>query len=132
MHELSLAMQIRDTVLETATAHEVDKVLEVDIEIGQLSLFSPEQVMFWLRQLLRDTVAEEAEISVATIPTAIKCEACGYQGVVEVPTDPEFHIFMPAVRCPGCESPRVTVEHGREVIIKNLRVQKSTPDIGIA
>ena len=124
MHELSLAMQIQQTVLKAATEHEVTEVLEVDIEIGELSLFNPDQVGFWLRHLFRDTVAEGADIKVAPIPPRVTCRQCGYDGALEVPTDPGFHIFMPALRCPRCDSSELSVEGGREVVIKNLRVQK--------
>jgi len=120
-------MRIRQTILTAAAEHEAQKVVEVDIEIGELSLFSPEQVQYWLRQLFRDTIAEGADISVATIPVRVKCARCGYEGAIEVPTDPEFHLFMPALTCPRCDSPNPTVERGREVIVKNLRVQKSEP-----
>ena len=132
MHELTLAMQIQQTVLRAAEQHEVDQVIEVDIEIGELSLFNPGQVEFWLHQLFRDTLAEGAQISVAAIPTLVKCAECGYEGGMRVATDSEFHIFMPALRCPRCESPQVTVKHGREVIIKNLRVQKAGPPAAMA
>ena len=132
MHELSLAAQIRRTVLKAAAAHAVDQVIEVDIEIGELSLFNPDQVGFWLRQLFRDTVADGADVRVAATPTHIKCGACGYAGGVELPTDPEFHIVVPAVRCPACDSSDITVERGREVIIKNLRVHKAAPEVGTA
>jgi len=132
MHELSLAMQIQQTVLKAAAEHRVQAVLEVNIEIGKLSLFNPEQVEFWLRQLFRDTVAEAATISVAAISPTVKCGQCGYEGPLEVPSDTGFHIFMPALRCPRCESSNLTVERGREVIIKNLRVHKAGPGEGHA
>jgi len=127
MHELTLATQIQRTVLSAAAQHQVDEVLEIDIEIGELSLFNPDQVQFWLHQLFRDTVAEDAEIKVASTPTAIECSQCGYAGRVEVPTDPDFHVFMPVVRCPRCDSSDIKVQHGREVVIKNLRVHKAGP-----
>ena len=139
MHELSLAMQIRQTVLKAAAEHEVEAVLEVDIQIGELSLFNREQVEFWLRQLFRDTVAEGADISVEAIAPTVKCEQCGYEGPVEVPTIEGFTStqpahrpqpaawFMAALRCPRCEASGITIERGREVIIKNLRVHKSAP-----
>jgi len=124
MHELSLAMQIQQTVLKAAAEHEVTEVLEVDIEIGELSLFNPDQVEFWLRQLFHDTVAEGADIKVAPIPPKVTCRQCGYDGALEVATDPAFHIFMPALRCPQCGSSDLAIEGGREVVIKNLRVHK--------
>jgi len=132
MHELSLAMQIQQTVLKTAAEHRAQAVLEVSIEIGALSLFNPEQVEFWVRQLFRDTVAEAAAIVVTTIAPLVKCGQCGYEGAVEVASDPAFHIFMPALRCPRCESSDLTVERGREVIIKNLRVHAPGPGEGHA
>lgn len=124
MHELSLAMRIRQTILRAATEYEAQKVVEVDIEIGELSLFSPEQVQYWLHQLFRDTIAEGANVSVGTIPVWAKCAQCGYEGPIEVRSAPEFHVFMPALTCPRCDAPNPTVERGREVIVKNLRVQK--------
>jgi hydrogenase nickel incorporation protein HypA/HybF len=124
VHELSLAMQIQQTVLKAAAEHEVQGVVEVDIEIGRLSLFNPEQVEFWLRHLFRDTIAEDAAISVTPISPVVECRECGYEGSVEVPSDPAFHIFMPALRCPRCDSSDLTIEGGRDVVIKNLRVQK--------
>jgi len=130
MHELSLAMQIQQTVLKAALEHEVQAVVEVDIDIGKLSLFNPDQVEFWLHQLFLDTVAEHAEISVAAISPTVKCADCGYEGAGEVPTDSGFHIFMPALRCPRCESSNIAVEGGRDVVIKNLRVAKAAPGGG--
>jgi hydrogenase nickel insertion protein HypA len=122
-------MQIQQTVLKAAVEHEVQAVVEVDIEIGRLSLFNPDQVEFWLRHLFHDTVAEHAAISVAAVSPTVKCGDCGFDGAGEVPTDPSFHIFMPALRCPRCESSNITVEGGRDVVIKNLRVAKSAPGL---
>ena len=48
MHELSMAQAIVDTVLDAAQKNEAQDVLEVTIEIGQITMLNPEQLKFLL------------------------------------------------------------------------------------
>ena len=46
MHDLSVAQDIARCVLKESENHRVDKVVSIEIEIGELTFLSPPQVEF--------------------------------------------------------------------------------------
>ena len=56
------------------------KVISIQLEIGELAFLNPEQIIFWIDELFKGSVAEGAKVKVKTIKARIKCEACGYKG----------------------------------------------------
>jgi len=62
MHEFSMAQQIFSIVMKVAKENNVKKILEINIEVGQLTFLNPDQLKFALKVLSEDTIAQDAKI----------------------------------------------------------------------
>jgi hydrogenase nickel incorporation protein HypA/HybF len=125
MHELSMAQAIVDTVLDAAQKNEAQDVLEVTIEIGQLTMLNPEQLKFLLDVIIEGTLLENSEILIEEIPVEIKCQSCDFKG--EANTEGSDH-YLAIVLCPECGGRNVEITKGRECNVKNIRIEKVDED----
>lgn len=107
-------------VLHEAAKHHARKVVLVEIELGKLACFNPEQLLSWLEMGFDNTVADGAEIEVETIEPEISCKACGYRGPLTVKEDQAYPAYLPSLSCSSCNSPEITIEKGRECKIKRI------------
>ncbi|MFC1524919.1 hydrogenase maturation nickel metallochaperone HypA [Planctomycetota bacterium] len=123
MHEYSIASGIRGTVLENAKKHKASKILTINLEIGEITFLNTEQVVFWLKELLKQTVAQNARIHVKHIRPIIKCLDCDYQGGLKFEEDERCHWSLPTFLCPKCNSYNIKIVHGRECMVKNIQVE---------
>ncbi len=120
MHEFSIADEIVRNVLETAKKNEGKKVISILLEIGELTHLNGEQVSFWIKELFKDSVAENAKVNVKTIKARIQCKDCGYKGGIRSEED-SFRHLIPA-SCPRCNSFQIKLENGRECILRKIQV----------
>ena len=125
MHEFSMATGILNTVLETAKANDAIEVTEIVIEIGKLAMINPEQLKFMLSALCEDTIAQNAKLIIEDIDVEIKCHNCGFEGIGNV--DDSDH-YVPMTLCPKCESHRVQILNGKDIIVKNISIEKEDGD----
>ena len=125
MHELSMAQGIINAVLETAESNNATEVNEVTIEIGRLAMINPEQLMFILGVLVENTILEDAEIKVEDIPVEVDCHDCEFHG--DAILDDKDH-YAPIVRCPECDSLNVEILNGRDIVVKNIVIEKPDDD----
>jgi hydrogenase nickel incorporation protein HypA/HybF len=123
MHELSVAREIADLVLNAASQKGARSVLRVEIEVGELSFLSIEQLRFWLEACLEETIASDAELLLSTVRPVIRCGSCGYEGGIQVDEDPDLHFLLPVFSCPRCESDNVGIVQGRDCIVKRIEVE---------
>jgi hydrogenase nickel incorporation protein HypA/HybF len=72
MHELSMAEAIVNTVLDVAEKNNAEEIMEVILEIGQLTMLNPEQLKFLLDVLSEDTLLENSEIIIEDIPVDVE------------------------------------------------------------
>lgn len=122
MHEVSISHAIADVVLKESQKQEAQKVLLVELEIGELSLLNPDQVEFWVKLALDKTIAGEAEIKIEVVKPEVNCPACGYTGTLKTKDDPLYHFVLPVFKCPQCGSGEITVKRGKECKIKRIEV----------
>ncbi len=109
------------TVLRESRGQQAKKVLSIDIEIGELTFLNPQQVKFWLREILRGTLAENAEVHIRKIRSYVRCSDCGWRGRVNDKGDPLCHTYLFYPRCSRCGSVSLEVESGRECRVKRIR-----------
>lgn len=121
MHELSMAQGIINAVLETAEENNATEVNEVTIEIGRLAMVNPEQLEFILGVLVENTLVEDAEIKIEDIPVEIDCEDCGFHGNAII--DDKDH-YAPMVKCPECDSFKIEILNGKDIVVKNIVIEK--------
>ncbi len=123
MHEFSRTSQIVEVVLSEAEKQHAAKVIEVEVEIGDLTFLGLEQVRFAYEILTDKTIAKNSKLTIKQIPGQGKCDSCGYDGPLSYLNDPQFHISIPTFNCPRCGKP-LSVSAGRECVIKRIRIRK--------
>ena len=121
MHELSMAQGIINAVLETAQQNNATEVNEITVEVGRLAMINPEQLEFILGVLVDNTILEDAKIIFEEIPAEIDCFDCKFHG--EAILDDSDH-YAPLVKCPKCDSLGVDVINGKDIIVKNIVIEK--------
>lgn len=122
MHELSMADAIIKTTLEAAEKNQAEKIIEVTIEIGKLTMLNPEQLRFLLDVLVEDTLLQGSEIIIEEIPVEIECKSCDYKGSTDM-DDSDHYLLI--VKCPECGERDLVITAGRECNVKNIRIEKS-------
>ena len=120
MHEFSISNEIVRNVLDTAKKNGGQRVLSIQLEVGELALLNVEQVTFWIHELFKGTVAEGAKVKVKTIKARIQCESCRYKGGISLDRQDPFRHFIPYA-CPKCNSFQIKVEKGRECTLRNIQ-----------
>lgn len=123
MHEFSISSEIVRTVLDTAEKNKGQKVVSVQLEIGELTLLNKEQVLFWVNELFKGSVAEGAKVRSKTVKARISCMACGYRGRPSSGEE-DFIKHLTQYSCPKCGSFQIGVEKGRECILKKIQVAR--------
>lgn len=113
MHEMSLAAEILDTVIEQAEAHSAHKILRVAIKVGEYSAIDPAALTFGFEALSKDTMAEGAALLVDVIPPMVKCHDCG--------ADFAFHGMQ--MICPQCGSTNNEMASVDEIVIDQVEVE---------
>ena len=121
MHEFSVAKRLFDVALRAALENRAEKVPEIRLVIGRLSLVNPDQLAFWFRELSRGTVLEGARLAIELEEAEVACPSCGYRGPIGLEDKPEYHLALPTLRCPRCGS-KVKVLRGRDCLIKSMKV----------
>ncbi len=122
MHDVTAAQRIASTVLEAAHEQEAERVERIEVALGAMTMIDPEQLEFWLEQVLRGTVAEGAEVQIEQLPLRIRCGACGYEGETPVPDDPIYHLMPFVPECPQCDSDDLEVLGGDACVVRGMRV----------
>ena len=125
MHELSMASAIINTIIEAAEKNEAIKVLEVTVEIGQMTMLNPEQLKFMLEVLSEDTILSEAKLNMEEISIEIECLSCGFKGKADF--EEQDH-YLTIINCPECDERNLNITAGRECNVKNIKIEKSDED----
>jgi len=123
MHEFSRTSQIVEAVLTEAEKEHAVKVIEIEVEIGDLTFLGLEQVRFAYKILTDKTIAKNSKLTIKQIPGRGKCDSCGYDGSLSYLNDPQFHLSVPTFNCPRCGKP-LSISAGRECIVKRIRIKK--------
>jgi hydrogenase nickel incorporation protein HypA/HybF len=125
MHEGSIARAIADTVLRHAGAEGAEKILSIEIEIGELTFLSFDQLRFWLDMEFKDTPAKEAEIKFTSVEAMLKCDACGFSGRPAGEMDTGLHMALPSLSCPKCGGSRIEWIQGRDAVVRKIEILKT-------
>lgn len=112
MHELSIALSILDLARKEATAHNAQRVTELEIEVGKLSGVDTEALSFVLESVVRETELENCRILIHPIDGRCHCNDCGS----------EYLITGLLQGCPHCGSGNKELIAGRELKLKSLLI----------
>jgi hydrogenase nickel incorporation protein HypA/HybF len=123
MHEFSRTSQIVEAVLSEAQKQHAVKVIEVEVDIGDLTFLGIEQVRFAYEILTDKTIAKNSKLTIRQISGRGKCDSCGYNGPLSYLNDKQFHMIVPTFNCPRCGKP-LSISAGRECIVRRIRIRK--------
>jgi hydrogenase nickel incorporation protein HypA/HybF len=123
MHEFSRTSQIVEAVLNEAEKQAAAQVVEVEVEIGDLTFLGLQQVRFSYKILTEKTIAKNSKLTIKRVKGRGRCSSCGYEGPLSYLNDPQFHISVPTFNCPRCGSP-LSISAGRECVIRRIRIRK--------
>jgi hydrogenase nickel incorporation protein HypA/HybF len=113
MHELGITENIVNIALAKAGEVQANKVILINIVIGELSGFVPDCIQFYFDSLSKDTIAQGAVLHFESVPAQLHCRNCS---MIFQPQDTLWS-------CPGCRSQSVEISQGRELYIESMEVE---------
>jgi len=114
--------QLVEKVIEEARKRDAKRVLEIELDVGQLSFLNPEQMRFAYNVLSKGTILENSRLIINIMDAHVRCEVCGFDGKPDYVDDASYHVSTPLFLCPVCGSP-VEVLEGKGCIIKRVRLE---------
>jgi hydrogenase nickel incorporation protein HypA/HybF len=123
LHEFSMATSLVETILERVQKNDVERVLEVELVIGKLTLLEVDQVTFCYNVITKGTMMQGSKLLVTENDIKVSCANCGYAGTMKFENDLLYHMLVPTLQCPSCSS-KVRIVEGNECIIKKVKYQK--------
>lgn len=113
MHEMSLAEGVLQLIEDSAKTQNFSSVRTVWLEIGQLAGVEAEAMKFCFDAVVRDSIAQDAQLVIIETPGQAWCLHCA-----EV-----VHVQALYDACPKCGSHQVQVTGGNEMRVKELEVE---------
>jgi len=114
MHEIGIARNMFNLVLEEARKVDAKKVYRIDLVIGEMTGAVGDSVRFYLDLLGKGTIAEGADVAIRTVPPMVRCRNC------RMPSELERKMRW---QCPHCAGNHMEIIAGRELIVKSIGVQ---------
>jgi hydrogenase nickel incorporation protein HypA/HybF len=113
MHELSATEQLLNLALEHARQAKAERVLKINLVLGDLSSFVGESIQFCFDILSKGTEAEKAFLSISRKPARARCQKC----------KDEFTPREMNWACPRCGGFIEEVVSGREFYVESIEVE---------
>lgn len=110
MHEMSVCEGLREIIEAQALEHSAERVTRVRLEIGRFACIEKEALFFAFNSVMRNTVAEGAELVVLDLPGRVFCYDCMDEQTIENRLDP----------CPACGGGNLMPQGGNEMRLKDL------------
>lgn len=127
MHEYSLACDIIEHIIEIAHNNNAKSINSITIGIGKLTHVNSDQILFCLEELIKNTIAEKADIIFEDIYPDMEC-SCGFKRNSKklLSSDENFvddiRLFI-YISCPICGK-RMYDINGRDLIIKTIDIEQ--------
>ncbi len=112
MHELSIVMNILNTVEENATKHNASVVHEIEMDIGELAGVEFDALNFAISNSPKTGLLKNVEFKINKIKPIAQCNHCNHQ----------FETTGYANPCPKCQSSKTTIIKGNDLKIKSFKI----------
>lgn len=113
MHEMSLMGGVFEVIEQTISQHNVKKVLQVKLKVGELTNAEPDALQMAFEAYSKDTICESAELIVERVSVCARCRNCGN----------EFAVKNMFFLCPNCENSNIEIICGEELLLESLEVE---------
>jgi len=115
MHELQVTESILAIALRHAAANHVEKILSIQLQVGELSDLENEWIQKYFDYLSKDTIARGATLKIERTPVVMTCDNCSHKFTINIKQ-------MEEIQCPECGNKRCTLTSGREYFIRDMEV----------
>jgi hydrogenase nickel incorporation protein HypA/HybF len=123
MHEFATISSVVEAIMDFATERKLIKILEVKLEIGDLTMLGIEQMKFCYGAITKDTVLEGSKLTIEEVAGKVKCKECKYEGKIGTIDNMLYHVTVPTLQCPRCGK-TADVTDGNQCKIKTLKFQE--------
>lgn len=113
MHELGLAMSVKEIVEDAAAQNNCVKVNVVNIAVGEFSAVSIDALEFAMEVVKKGSSFEDAEIKIKSIKTVFVCDDCKAESVME-----DFVLL-----CSACGSGAVRITAGDRMYVESIDIE---------
>jgi hydrogenase nickel incorporation protein HypA/HybF len=114
MHELSVTESLLKTASDYAIKNNAEKVICLNLQIGDLSGIIDDSVQFYWDIISEDTICSKAKLNIEKVPAKFICEAC----------KTEFLMGQDLQPCPQCKSMDIKVIAGDEFLLKSIEIER--------
>ena len=114
MHELPITQNILKIALQYAEKEGAQRILMINLVIGQLSSVIDDSIQFYWPIISEGTIARDATLNFHRIPAQLKCLDCEYVFSLE-----DGHL----IPCPNCESSKISIQSGREFQLESIQIE---------
>ena len=112
MHEIGLLRSLVRTVTDFAAENGVSDIREVIVDCGELSLVIPEYLEELYPVAAKNSILQNAKLSINMIPGLAECDDC----------DEIFNVIEHKGYCPSCGSFNKTVLSGKDFTVREIVV----------
>ena len=112
MHEMSIAINLVELAIQTASQNQAKRINSMALELGTLSGVVREALEFCFESACKGTMADGAILEILPIPAIAHCENCGRQFECNQIADP----------CPACGEYVFNIQGGKELKLKSVNV----------
>ncbi|MCL1865360.1 MAG: hydrogenase maturation nickel metallochaperone HypA [Spirochaetes bacterium] len=113
MHELGLAMNVKEIVEGAAKDNGAAKIKEINIVVGEFSSVAIEALEFAMEVVKKDSLFHDAKINIKSTKTILLCSECGKETVMK-----DF-IF----KCNSCGSGAVRIIAGDRMYVDSIDIE---------
>ena len=114
MHELSVTQSILDIALRHAEQAGAQRILAINLVIGELTGFVDDSIQFYFDFMSKDTPAQDARLNIERIAPRARCQECGVDYA-----PPNSRLWT----CPGCDALGGEVIAGREFSVASIEIE---------
>jgi hydrogenase nickel incorporation protein HypA/HybF len=112
MHELAVCQALLDQVEDIARARNASEVIEINVQIGPLSGVEPALLQQAFSIASAGTLAEGAQLNLASMPVSVRCSQCG-QVTTVLPT---------RLVCGNCGDWRTSIVSGDDLLLTTIEL----------
>ncbi len=110
MHELKIAEELVDIILNVAQSEKLKKVTKVKIQFGKMIMIVPDVFCFVFESAIKNTLVQNAKLNLEILPVKFACKKCKEESEIE------DLLFV----CPYCGSNDLELIQGREIFIESI------------
>ncbi|HSU52754.1 MAG TPA: hydrogenase maturation nickel metallochaperone HypA [Candidatus Dormibacteraeota bacterium] len=120
MHELSIAANLVESVLQFVSEKQPSEVRAVRLAVGELTCVQHEQLRFCYQSLVGQTEIKGSALEIETVPAEVSCSHCQYEGAPRYWDEALAVELVPTLQCPQCGKAAEAVR-GHECAIRSIQ-----------